>query len=70
MSYSVCLECREMVGGYQKYCSKCEKTKKQSDSYWDFWKTHGYEFYEEPLRTKELKRDSKDPTPYMIMGER
>lgn len=55
MSYSICLDCRSMVSSYEKYCFKCEKTKKQNDK--DFWKNHGPEYLTDPLRTKELEKD-------------
>lgn len=69
MSYSVCLECKSMVPGYQKYCPKCEYNKKENIDYYSFWKSHGYEFYQEPLRTQELKKDALNPNLYKKMGE-
>lgn len=57
MSYSVCLNCRDMVEYLQKYCKKCEvKHNLKQDVY--FWKTHGYEFLNEPKRSEEIKKDS------------
>lgn len=68
MSYSVCLECKAMVTGYQKYCPKCEHNKKDNLAYYGFWKDHGYEFYQEPLRTSELKKDALNPNQYKKNG--
>lgn len=58
MSYSVCLECREMVIGYEKYCHKCVKSKKGND--YEFWKNHGYEYLQDPLRLEEINKDLKE----------
>lgn len=56
MSYSVCLKCEAMVGAYEKYCEDCEiKHNLKQDLY--FWKTHGYDFYKEPKRSEEIKKD-------------
>lgn len=55
MSYSVCLECKDMVAGYEKYCPECSKDKTKNDK--QFWKTHGYEYLDEPLRSHEIKKD-------------
>lgn len=46
-----------MVPTYEKYCSKCAENKKQNDL--NFWKTHGYDYFEEPKRTNEIKKDTR-----------
>lgn len=56
MSYSVCIECREMVSAYEKYCLKCEQGKRVNPP--DFWKDHDYSFLEEPKRTQEIVKDT------------
>lgn len=54
MSYSCCLNCKEMVGSYQKYCRECEKKFKQDEK---FWETASYEIYKEPKRSEHLEKD-------------
>jgi hypothetical protein len=54
MSYSCCLDCKEMVSAYEKYCVKCARDK-TNDLH--FWKTHGAEYYKEPLRSREIFTD-------------
>jgi hypothetical protein len=56
MSYSVCLNCKEMVKSYEKYCDKCSCSFKQDV---DFWKNNGYDIYKEPNRSKHLQLDTK-----------
>lgn len=56
MSYSVCIECKEMVSGYEKYCGSCSVSKKSNDE--AFWKTHGYDFLQEPKRSEEIRKDT------------
>lgn len=34
MSYSTCLICEKMVGGYQKYCERCLKKHKLRQGDW------------------------------------
>ena len=55
MSYSVCLECQEIVSCYEKYCAKHEKQYQQDN---DYWKTHGYADLQEPRRTEILNNDA------------
>lgn len=58
MSYSVCLACRNMVGGYEKYCDKCAEDHKQD---FHFWKTHDYSYLNDPhKRSVEILRDTID----------
>jgi len=61
MSYSVCLDCKNMVSRYEKYCGKCAPSKKSNDP--EFWKTHGYDYLNEPLRTVELEKDERRVAP-------
>ena len=58
MSYSICLQCKDMVSRYEKYCPLCAKTKKENDL--EFWRTHGFDFLNEPQRSQELKKDEKE----------
>jgi len=42
MSYSVCINCEQMVPAYEKYCSKCLKRYPQLNQTEDFWKHYHY----------------------------
>lgn len=55
VSYSVCLKCKAMVTMYEKYCTDCERKAGKNDS--NFWRKNGYEYFEEPKRTEELRKD-------------
>ena len=55
MSYSSCLDCKEMVSSYNKYCPKCQPKYRTNDP--GYWKTHGYDDFQEPRRSEELERD-------------
>ena len=68
MSYSVCLECMQMVYASEKYCSRCEKTKKSNPA--DFWKNRDGSFLQEPKRSQELARDAIDPNNTPALKER
>lgn len=58
MSYSICLQCKDVVRRHEKYCDLCAKDKRENDL--EFLRTHGYEFLNEPQRSQELKKDKKD----------
>lgn len=58
MSYSICLQCKDVVRRYEKYCDLCAKDKRENDL--EFWRTHSYEFLNEPQRSQELKKDQKE----------
>jgi hypothetical protein len=70
MSYSVCLDCKEMVGGYQKYCPECLPKYRQKEAYEFFWKSHGYEFLEEPKRGEEIDSDRTEEWDEIVMREK
>ena len=57
MGYSTCLECKNMVSSYEKYCQKCAFGKRNDLM---FWKTHDYSFYNEPKRSQEIAKDTMD----------
>lgn len=54
MSYSVCLKCEKKVSQYEKYCASCECEYKQDKM---FWKTASYDYFKEPKKSEELKKD-------------
>lgn len=68
MSYSVCFNCMQMVGGYEKYCLPCQK-KYGLPNVPEFWKTHNWADVE-PERAKVIsnetytaKHDPEGPPP-------
>lgn len=65
MGYSVCIQCKEMVSSYEKYCNTCSRNKKSNDGM--FWRTHGYEFLSEPKRTEEIQKDQFTEEDYARM---
>lgn len=56
MSYSICLKCKDIVGGYEKYCQECAKRYHQNRSFWGYNNAHDY-FHDEEKRHKELCYD-------------
>ena len=42
MSYSVCINCQEMVPAYEKYCERCLKRYPQLKQVEDFWRHFMY----------------------------
>lgn len=62
MSYSICLNCKEMVRQYEKYCDACERQHNLKNDK-AFWKTNGYDYYQEPLRSNEIAKDRQEWEP-------
>lgn len=58
MSYSVCLRCEKAVRQYEKYCDECAREYRQDEN---FWKTHGYDYLEQPKKLQELLADKAIP---------
>ena len=54
MSYSICFNCKEMVGSYQKYCRECEGTYKQDEAFWK--KSDSYDAFHN-LKEENLTKD-------------
>ena len=42
MSYSVCINCEQIVPAYEKYCGRCLKRYPQLKQVDDFWKNYVY----------------------------
>jgi len=51
MSYSICLNCKNPVTAYEKYCPMCELIYKQDETY---WKNHHFSDID---RDEELTKD-------------
>lgn len=49
MSYSICINCHEMVPHYEKYCTECVKMNnlKQDEDWWKKPESRDYNAYEE-----------------------
>lgn len=58
MSYSVCLKCEDMVGGYQKYCIECsQKFNLRNDEL--FWKNTAWPKDKESEIAKDVIPESE-----------
>lgn len=42
MSYSVCINCKQMVPAYEKYCGRCLERYPHLKQVADFWKHYAY----------------------------
>ena len=45
MSYSVCINCEQIVPAYEKYCGQCLKLYLQLKQDKDFWRHNVYNVY-------------------------
>lgn len=59
MSYSVCVNCQDMVSMYEKYCPKCIKAYGLPDVPM-FWKTTGLPATKDSFEMKCMKEVAKD----------
>lgn len=59
MSYSVCLNCKEMVGSYEKYCTDCEDVLNVENTKL-FWKNFDYsKKLDSDFINNEISKDRK-----------
>lgn len=65
MSYSVCINCKQMVPAHEKYCGACLKRYPQLKQVSDFWKHYHYTWE----AAKELAK-KEIATPYQVEAKK
>ena len=61
MSFSVCINCEQMVPSYEKYCGACLKRYRQLKQVEDFWRNYHYTWEAAKALAKE-----EIGTPYQV----